>query len=623
MSKFKHFYALSALLLAGMFAGCHSDIDLTNIDPKAEVDLGLALPVGSVHATIGDFLGAGIGSFYVDSLDNKGVITWKDTFRVAKNFHQVDLAQYISEKQLVLNVYDKIQYATMIGTNKQITGTGMPMTLDFDMPLKFTGINSASTVNDERLDSALIEIASFSSIIKTHNLPLEWAWIDKVTLDLGTQIKRPAGNTMTVYDKNRDNYGYGQTIPTQVDDFTIDLVKDSIIGQVVDSCNFTIHFTFTVPAGQTVTIPEDAGFEYKLGVQFIDYSAIWGRFTRSKDMYDENVIDVSKSWGAFDFITRCNVPFADPKIDMFIVTQVAGALKVDGDYLYSEDANANKHYASFRYGGSDHQDFHRVFQKWEYLDPITSTIGDSTTNMMIPFDKDPERGQIDKLFQNMPQKLGYKFNVDFDYTQTPQIRITPNTSIGINAVCTLPLIFHNGLFINYTDTIRDINLSQYSIDSLLGEVTIIDTLKATEVTVLLTAKNTIPLDVRAAMRCLDEYGNIIMDPADPTQPLLLFKQDTITLQAPTYEYQNGAWVPTQPGVTTISASLTKAELDLFPKIKNILYTAIVDDQSLQSAYSKGMDNVKLTADEGLTFKIGLSAQVDAVLNLNNQNNTNN
>jgi len=587
------------------------------------VDLGLALPVGSVHATIGDFLGAGIGSFYVDTLDNKGVITWKDTFRVAKNFHQVDLAQYISEKQLVLNVYDKIQYATMIGTNKQITGTGMPVTLDFDMPLKLTGINSAATVNDERLDSALIEIASFSSIINTHNLPLQWEWIDKVTLELGTQIKRPAGNTMTVYDKNRDNYNYGQTIPTQVDNFTIDLVKDGIIGQVVDSCNFTIHFTFTVPLGQTVTIPQDAGFDYKLGVQFIDYSAIWGRFTRSKDMYDENVIDVSDSWGAFDFITRCNVPFADPKIDMFIVTQVAGALKVDGDYLYSEDANANKHYASFRYGGSDHPDFHRVFQKWEYLDPITSTIGDSTSNMMIPFDKDPERGHIDQLFQNMPQKLGYKFNVDFDYTQTPQIRITPNTSIAINAVCTLPLIFHNGLFINYTDTIRDIDLSQYTIDSLLSEVTIIDTLKATEVTVLLTAKNTIPLDVRASMRCLDAYGNVIMDPVDPTQPLLLFKQDTITLQAPTYEYQNGVWVQTMPGETSITASLTKAELDLFPQIKNILYTAIVDDQSLQNAYSRGMDNVKLTADEGLTFKIGLSAQVDAVLNFNNQNNTNN
>jgi len=621
MSKFRIFYAATTLLLAGMFAGCHSDIDLTKIDPKAEVDLGMALPVGSVHATIGDFLGTGVGNFYVDSLDNKGVITWKDTFKIARNFHQMDLAQYISEKQLNLNVYDKIPAATMIGTNKQITGTGTQAVLKFDMPLKLTGINKSATLNDERLDSALIEMASFSSIINTHNLPLEWDWIDMVTLELGEQIKRPAGNTMTVYDKNVDHYGYGQNIPTKVDNFTINLIKDGIVGQVIDSCNFIINFYFTVPLGQTVLIPEDAGFDYKLGVQFIDYSAIWGKFSRSKDMYDENVIDVSKSWGSFDFITRCNVPFADPKIDMYIVTQVAGAMKVDGDYLYSEDANGTKHYASFKYGATTKQDFHKQFQSHEYLDPNTSAIGDSTTNMMIVFDKDPERGHIDELFQNMPQKLGYKFGVDFSYGGTfpNQIRITPNTSISINAVCTLPLIFNNGVSLNYTDTLRDINLSQYSIDSLLGEVKVIDTLKATDVHVVLTANNSIPLDVRAAMRCLDQYGNILMDPADPTKPLLLFKQDTITLQAPTYDKQSGSWVQVQPGVTTIEASLTKAELDMFPQIKNIIYTAIIDDQSLQQAYSRGMENIRLTSDQGLTFKIGLTAQVDAILDFNQQN----
>ena len=617
-----HFKSLHASLLAVVFgallSSCHSDLDFGNIDPKAEVELGLALPVGSVYASIGDFFGAGVGNFYVDSLNNKGVITWKDTFTIARNFHQVDLAKYISEKQLNLNVYEKIDAAVMIGSNKRIIGTGDPVTLDFDMPLKLKGINHPDSLDKERLDSALIETASFNSIINTNNLPLEWEWIDQVTLDLGDQIRRPAGNTMVVYDKNRDNYGYNRNIPTAVDKFTINLMAKNaagqyVLGQVIDSCNFVIHFTFTVPAGRQVDIPEDAGFKYKLGVQFIDYKAIWGRFIRSKDMYDESVIELSETWGALDFISRSNLPFADPKIDMFIVTQVAGALKVDGDYLYAEDVNGTKRYATFKYGTETKQDFHRQFQSHEYLDPITSAIGDSTTNMMIPFDKDPERGHIDILFQNMPQRLGYKFNLDFNYQMTPQIRITPNTSIRIEAICQLPMIFNEGLKVVYEDTIKDIDISKYSIDSLLNNVKIIDTLKATDVNAVLHAKNQIPVDLKVYFRCLDAAGQIIMDPEDNTKPLLLFPEDTVKLQAPTYVKESGNWVPKKPGETTILANLSKAELNLFPKIKQIAYYAQIDDQSLQEAYSKGLENIRLTDDQGLTVKLGLSASVDAIL----------
>lgn len=618
--KFKHLHAILAIGLGMMLASCHSDIDLENIDTQAEVDMGLALPVGTISAKISDFFGSGIGNFYVDSVDNKGVITWKDTFKISRNYHQVDLAQYISEKQLTLNVYDKIEAAIMIGNNKRVIGTGDPVTLNFDMPLKLKGINHPDSLGKERLDSALIEMASFTSVIQQSNLPLEWDWIDQVTLDLGNQLNRPAGNTMVIYDKNADSYGYGQTIPTNVDNFTIHLMKKGsdgkdIMGQVIDSCNFVIHFTFTIPAGTTVDVPEDAGFDYKLGVQFIDYSAIWGRFLRSKDMYDEAVVDLSDSWGSLDFISTWRLPFADPKIDMHIVTHVAGAMKVDGDYLFAEDVDGNKTWATFKYGSETKRDFHRQFYAHEYLDPIKSTIGDSTTNMMIPFDKDPERGHIDELFKNMPQKLGYKFNLDFNYDMTPQIRITPNTSIRIEAICTLPLIFNQNIYMEYKDTLRDLDLSQYSIDSLIGDVEIIDTLKATDVALYLKAMNSIPLDIYASLRCLDAYGNEIKDPDDPTKPLIFFAEDTVRLKAPNYEKVNGIWIQKSPGETVITARLTKRQLDLLPTVKSIVYSAMINDKSLEDAYAKGMENIRITDDQGLKIRLGLTAHVDAILNL--------
>ena len=618
--KFKHLYALVALMTGSLLVGCHSDIDLDNIDTQAEVEMGVALPIGSIHATIGDFFGKGFGDFYVDSADNQGVITWKSTFKIARDFHQLDLAQYISEKQLKLNVYDHLPSIVMIGTNKVVTGTGMPVTLDFPMPLKLTGINHPDSLSKERLDSAQIEMASFSSIINTNNLPLEWDWIDSVTLDLGPQLRRSAGKRIVIYDKDRDNYGYGQTIPTNVDQFTINLMSGTTPGAVVDSCDFHVYFTFTVPTGTTVTVPEDAGFDYKLGVQFIDYSAIWGKFARSKDMYDESVVDLSSSWGDLDWITKSNIPFADPKIDMNIVTTVAGAMKIDGDYLFAVDANNVTHYATFKYGSETKRDFHKQYYASEYLDPINSAIGDSTTNMTLQFDKDPERGHIDELFQNMPQKLGYKFGIDFNYDLTPQIRITPNTSIRIDATATLPMIFNQGVYMEYSDTIRNVNLSQYSLDSLLADIDVVDSLKAAEVKVIIKAENEIPLDIYASMRCYDASGNLLMDPKDPSKPLLLFEQDTICFVAPTYSYNLGGWQMVAPGKTNILASMTQEKMNMLPQIDHIVYAARIDDRSLAEAWKKGTFNIRLTEDAGLKLKIAVTAKADAYLNFNFNNN---
>ena len=621
---FKHLHGPIVLTIAMLLAGCHADVDMQNIDPRAELDLGMALPVGSVRATIGDFLGDSVGSLYVDSLQNKGVLTWQSTFQISRKFHEdsLDLTNMISSKKLTLDVYDHLPAATMIGDNKRITGTGNPITLRFELPLNLKGVNKE--LGGERLDSALIDMASFQSVInKKNGLPLKWEWVDGVTLELGAQIKRPKGNTMQVYTKG-DADDYGTPIETVVDNFVISLMKKQLNPKtdqslydynVIDSCTFYINFTFTVPEGTTVDVPKDAGFEYQLNVQFITYKAIWGKFIRSNSMYDEAEVDLSDSWGDLAFLSRSNIPFADPKVDMSVMTYIAGAMKMDGEYLYSEDANGVKHYAEFLRGNQTYRNYPKQFEEGEYLDPITSAIGDSTTNMIVHFSKDPKEGTIDSLFRNMPQKLGYKFNIDFNYQMTPQVRIVPNTSVRVDALCTLPLIFNNGLFISYSDTIKDVHLSQYTIDSLVSGIAKVDTVMSSNLRIVLKALNTIPLDVKATMRCYDSIGNMIMDPDSTDKPLLLFEQDTVTLVAPTYAFENGSWTQVEPGITTLIAVLSKEKMAKLPEINYIVYTAIIDDESLQYAYKKGQFHVRITEDGSVTLKIGLAAQVDAIINL--------
>ena len=57
--------ALLMVFACGMLMACHSDIDLKNVDTTAQLQMGMALPVGSVRAQLGDFVGQ-IQGLYID-----------------------------------------------------------------------------------------------------------------------------------------------------------------------------------------------------------------------------------------------------------------------------------------------------------------------------------------------------------------------------------------------------------------------------------------------------------------------------------------------------------------------------------------------------------------------------
>lgn len=612
---------LLVLAVGCLLAGCRSKLDLGNVDTSAEMKVGLTFPVGNVRMTLTDLVGE-VEDLYVDSLEHKGVLAWKLDTAISRYFHQVDLAQYISETQLKLNVYEKL--GDYIVGGYLITPVDIPIWIDFPLTIQLDGINKTGELSSERLDSALILEASFASTINaTGGLPLSWDWVDSVTLDLGEQVSRPAGNVMTVFDRHDSKYAqysdYGKKIPTNIDNFHLVMMKNPkalpSYANVKDECTFNVGFKFIIPAGTNVALPEDAGFNYKLEVQFIDYKAIWGKFDASKEMAEENVIDLSESWKDASFLTHSRIPFADPSIDVRIVTQVAGALFIDKAHVFVEEKNGNRTYAMFGNPGFEQPYKEIRFTKGEWL-PLESEIGDSTKNMTCRFDKTPNGGRINELFRKIPQKIGYKFELDFDTMTTPQIRITDNTAIHVTANCRLPMIFDQGVQITYPDTMDQINISQLSIDSIQNEAKVIDTIKSADVKLYMKARSTIPLQLKLAMRCLDAKGNIIMDPKDPSKPFLLFDQDTVIITPPTFSYSAAAegWVPVKAGESTFIASKSKDDLNVFPKIKKIAYKAVLDDDALAEAYSKGLTNVKLTNQDDVVIKIGLSADLEAILN---------
>lgn len=622
MNKFRIFFTFA---LAGcVLAGCRSKIDFDNVDGQAEVSMGVVLPVGSIDFTIKDLLPTS-ADIYFDSVENKGVLTLKAHREMDRIYHNIDLSQYITSTTFSLPVHD--QLAGMMATPNTIYGDGQVHTLSFPLLLTLEGINKNNTW--ERLDSAIIDSALFNSSFTLQNFDdLQWDYIESIDLNLGTHFYHIPGNKAHIYSKG-DGGNFGQNLPIDIRNFTLCMMKNPNLNpesdfyaykdNVVDTCQFHIDFQLRIPTGQAITVPDDAAISYALSVQFIEYTALWGMFEATNQMRDEDTIPMIDLFAGLDFLSEANLPFADPRINVDIVTTVAGALVLNADYLVATDGDGVDHYASF--DGSKEGEFN--FKKGEYLDPIKSQIGDSTTNMHLRFDKDPAFGRIDQLFAKTPKQLAYKWHLNFNFQKTPQIRICNNTTIRLKADAVLPMIFNEGVKVVASDTIKDVDLSQANLDSLLNDVDVVDTLKATNLMLFLTAESTIPLSVKALFRCLDENGNEIMveDESGTLKPLQLFDQDTIIINPPKMTYSNATWIPT-PSKQTILAAVDKKMLDRMPDIKAIEYSLWIDDKALDYAYKQGNFNVKITEDAKVKLHIGVSAEVDAILNFAGGKNNN-
>lgn len=601
---FTMFCMVSTMGLTMLWNGCTADVDLNNIDTSVKVKAdSVATPIGSMTATIDDFVGDGTWGIFIDSM---GVITFRDTFSIARDFHKLDLSRYISRTRLKLNIYEPLDKAGLMNNN-QITGNGVQIPLTFPLTLKLKGINQ--DIDAQRIDSALIKNASFTSkLTAIDGSPIQWEWIDKVTLDLGDRCYRPEGNIVTVYDKQKDTYGYRQDIPTNIDEFSINLMKNKepqkwseYVNNVVDSCTFNVTIYLTIPTSAgPIQVPSTAAFQYDLGVQFIDYHAVWGMFEPSKDMSGEAVEAIATYWSPWNTLQDLRLPFAEPSVDMQVTTQVAGAMIMEGDYLYTENEQGEKAYATF----NGNQKLYKYFNPNEYLS-LDSEIGASTT-MNILFDKDPERGHIDKLFAICPDKIGYKFSVRFNEQETPQIRLTKNTSIKIDAVCNLPMILNEGVSLGYTDSIKGIDLSMLDLDSLLKDVEMIDTLEKASAKLVIKFENSIPLQFKARLTCLDENDNEI--------PLLLTENDTILIAAPEFTKEGHDWNIT-PLESVEVINVDRDDLETLRQIKTIKFHAWMDDESLNEAYEKGLNNIQLKDNNYLKVMIAVGANVEGVLNL--------
>ena len=628
--------AISKYLLV-MFAvclsliGCRADVDLNNIDTTSEVELGVALPIGSMSVALSDILGANSPEMLY--FRNDGVLCLHYDYDRFEDFHAIDFTQYISNAEQTVYLYDSLN-AQM--ERLRAAGIDLPkgyvcgspdkdisLMIPTTMSMTYKGINDE--VSSERIDSAYIIEANFEGYLLQKNSSTPFEWVDSVVLVLGKEYVAKSGNRQKLYDKSEQEgtIGYGMTMPIVLKDFSLDLVKDHTQPcsntNVVNSSSMDVEIYMTIPKkAEKRPIVTDMAVIFEMRVQFIEYTALWGMFESSNKMRDEGSISMDSIFGNWSTMKDICLPVADPLINIHVTHELAGPLVFNGKYLYVTSRDGQTHYAEFG-DNREHsykypRDAVEAVRDNVWMDQNPSTIGDSIV-LDIVFNKEAEHGRVDRLFTGTPDVMAWHWYIDFDKTLTEQTRLTPTTKLDMNIDVDVPFIFNEGLYAAYSDTIENINLN---IAGLMDSISLIDSVKQSDLYVQLKIENRLPLDVRMVLCCLDSNGHVIID--DRTgEPLRLTQNDTLFIKAPEYTVgAEGEMIISQPGSLEDAINITKEKLERFEELKALSYTVIVDDKSLHSAFESDENfKIRITDDSRLKLQIGIGAKLGAVFNFTN------
>lgn len=600
----KHFYSVflaTVLAATTLLTGCKEKLDLENMDGQAELKMGLAVPVGTMSATMGDVIGqvgdkANIyikqpGDNALDYLEDY-TLFFRDTFRINRQFHAIDLSKYVGDSNNEFKPADK---ATSPLSTRQV--------IEFDMPVKFDNINC--TLTDERLDSMYITDAKFTTNL-TKNFNIERPDIEKVELIFPSCMLNYADKTPLAPKELDLSSGFGSDIVITMSDFLIKLTVNDLYepwapGNVTNTLNFKVRFTINPTA--PIAFDATSCFTYKFHVDFLEYKALWGFFKPGKDMIDEHIVDLAKEWAPWKRIKNLKMRFAKPTIEIFCEHAIGAKLQVNAEYLYVEPMGHPEQRVYGKFGMSQGK------TEVAHIDdfPAKDSPFDTTVNAWVykflytGGGGNQHKGDIDQMFDVRPDFLGYKYNIDLqDHDPNTQFRMTNNTKLAIDAITTVPFVFNEGSTGGWEDT-TSVNFEKVDYDSLLSSVKFIDTIKTSDVKLFIAAKNTLPFIVEASYKFLDAAGQeVVLDLITEEN-----KTDKVmTIPVPKSFDSHG--IAQTPGENMLIISINRQQFDQLKRIKKVCYDARLYGNPC---------TVVMTSESALKTTIGVGATVDAIFDI--------
>lgn len=625
MKKSCTHFLVACIALGSLFLNSciEKDVDLTNIDGTTSVQTSLALPVGSMQFKFSDFIGE--NAIPQLSIDDKGRYVYTDTMYTSGDYHPVDLSALIThandrwnineEKHQIFNQLEakfpgleQILIAAIPGftgynsidtipVEKIITSLnflgkqldGLAFDLEFPIDIDLSQLNN--DFNYQRVDSILVDVAHFTSIFKVENFDLYWENIKGVELVLSDNF-RGIGPVVPLPIEGKNFY---QPLPLDMQDFHLVLMKDpqaeSSGDNIVDSLSLKIRFK--IELDQDLAIDGDRYIGYDFEVDLIDYSAMYGYFAAYNLMRDtQHQTPLTGLWAGWEWFENWLLPVSEPIVHAEVEHSLGLPMVAHLDYLYVESKDGERRDATFDEAKQEKSKIIHIPSQIAMDDPL-----EKRAHTHLQLDYTDTLGNIDTLFTITPHTLSYSFSVASDSTSDiKQYRITDNTDINLTTTIRIPFAFNEGVQLSYSDTLSEIAISEFSLDSLLQSLPIEEDSLALTLKLYMVVENGIPFEVACNFMFLDENNDVV------TLSKMTDSVATLKLDYPTVI----ASKVTEPSINHISLELDDDDFDLLASVRSIVFTATLGNN---------MDAVELNPDITVNVKLGVAADVKAIIDL--------
>lgn len=581
------------LLAAFTFHSCKEDIDLANVDPQIQLDMGLALPLGTVETTLDYFLGTsdfGPDVLTYSSLDSMLILHYDTS--VVWDFHNIDLSEYTTLDEQVSYVIDGISNGEIDKTDfdyqEQIPFPATQTTLEFLNEVSLENFNV--DLDYEEIDSVHMTLASFRLRVDVENFDLEWSEVSNVRVKFTDPSLRFDDGTMEKI-LPIEGKGFGQDMTVSLYDFMIIPQKNQETGSFE---NVRFFICIDVNTRTEKMLSKNSMVKFGCGFDFLDYDVLFGVFEPKKAAY-EHQRDTMSKYFAIDRLDGINLPFSDPKVDLVVSTSTVGLpSRIIIDSIYVENGEGERGLLS--YDGETTKSYDVPY--------ITSPLGNQTASTEVfHLGKGEEYGNLDHLFQVIPKYFGYSYRirVDRDLLGELQDRHAPfikaNANYQMNLKAELPLKFYPGVNVSYKDTVQTTMAESLKLDSLLNGVTMLDSLKTGELFLRLVIENNIPFDIKVKLRFLNDYDEVV-----PIGGLYDGGQND-SIMFPAMENN----IPTQQAV---NIDLDEEDVRAFENVTQIIYDFYLGDNTQEAAFY---------ASSGFKLHVGLAGKVEAIINLGKEN----
>lgn len=620
MKKSCTHFLVACIALGSLFLNSciEKDVDLTNIDASTSIQASLALPIGSMQFKFSDFIGE--DDIPQLSIDDKGRYVFTDTLYTSGDYHPIDTSALITHATDSWNINDEKH---QIFNQLETKFPGLEQTLRMVIP-GFTGYNSIDTIPVEkiitslkldglafdlefpieidlsqvnnkfeyqRVDSILVDVAHFTSMFKVENFDLQWENIKGIELVLSDNFRE----IEPIVQLPIDGMNFNQRLPIDLQDFNLILMKDpqaeSSGDNIVDSIALKIRFKIELTKDLAIDGDRYIGYDFK--VDLIEYDAMYGYFAAYNLMRDtQHQTPLTSLWAGWEWFENWLLPVSEPVVHVEVEHSLGLPMVAQLDYLYVESKDGERREATFDEAKQEKSKIIHIPSQIAMDDPL-----EKRAHTHLQLDYTDTLGNIDTLFTITPHTLSYSFSVATDSTSDiKQYRITDNTDINLATTIRIPFAFNEGVQLSYSDTLSEIAISEFSLDSLLQSLPIEEDSLALTLKLYMVVENGIPFEVACNFMFLDENNDVV------TLSRMTDSVATLKLDYPTVI----ASKVTEPSINHISLELDDDDFDLLASVRSIVFTATLGNN---------MDTVELNPDITVNVKLGVAADVKAIIDL--------